>query len=98
MTLNCQDKEIIDVIKDTDMIEGSVEKFVPFTEYVEEEIFFKNEIEAKIAISKYLDKPLSVLLSHQMKQIDEYISESLSKKILLEKIKQFFTIRSCSNN
>ena len=98
MTINCKDKEIIEVIKNTDLVENSFDKFIPFEEINEEELFFKNTIEAKIAISKYLDKPLSILLSHQIEKIDEIISESLNKKVLLEKIKQFFTIRSCANN
>lgn len=38
----------------------------------------------------YLGKPLSILLENQLNQIEEFISESLCKKILMEKIKIFF--------
>ena len=98
MTMNCEDKEIIDVIKKTGFIEENVDKFIPFKEYDESELFFKDPIDAKIAISMYLGKPLSILLDNQINQIEQFISESLCKKILMEKIKMFFTIRTCVND
>ena len=53
---------------------------------------FKNTIEAKLAIAKYLDRPLSRLTVGQMAQINNILSETLDKKHVLAQVRTYFSL------
>lgn len=95
MTLNYQDEDIMPLLNKTNLIDNSHDKYIPFQELSDDDISFKDSIEAKLAIAKYLGKPLSILLESQIEKINEFVSESLNKKILMDKVKQFFTLKPC---
>jgi hypothetical protein len=54
---------------------------------------FKSKVEAKIAISNYLGYPLAQLNSTQMEYINNLLSESLNKQIILRKVQDYFTLK-----
>lgn len=71
--------------------------FVPFEENNIEMMYFKTTIEAKLAISKLLGKPLATVPEAQRLELDKFISESLHKPTLLGKVKEFFKIKLVSS-
>jgi len=54
---------------------------------------FKNRIEAKINIAKWLGYPLGRLLPEQIEKINNILDESLDKKFVMAQIKQLFEIK-----
>ena len=55
-----------------------------------QELNFKNTIEAKKAIARYLVKPLAKLTPQQMAKVDSILEENLNKKEVMAKIKDYF--------
>ena len=55
-----------------------------------QELTFKNTIEAKRAIARYLVKPLAKLTPQQMAKVDSILEENLNKKEVMAKIKDYF--------
>ena len=55
-----------------------------------QELTFKNTIEAKKAIARYLVKPLAKLTPEQMSIVESILSETLKKKEVMSKIKDYF--------
>lgn len=53
---------------------------------------FKNTIDAKLAIAKYLDRPLSRLTAAQMDQVNQVLSETLDKKHVLAQVRAYFSL------
>ena len=54
---------------------------------------FKNELEAKLAIAKWLGYPLGRLLPEQIAEINEIVSENLDKKFVMAQVKELFKIK-----
>jgi len=71
--------------------------FVPFEDSNIEMAYFKTTLEAKLAIAKFLGKPLATVSEAQRLELDKLISESLHKTTLLGKVKEFFKIKLVSN-
>lgn len=69
--------------------------FVPFPVVGNpfEQASFKNAIEAKLAISKWLGYPLGRLLPEQIEQINGIIAKDLDKKFIMTQVKQMFKIK-----
>ena len=57
------------------------------------EIDIKNELEAKLAIAKWLGYPLGRLLPEQIAEINEIVSENLDKKFVMAQVKELFKIK-----
>ena len=55
-----------------------------------EELTFKNTIEAKRALAHYLVKPLAKLTPEQMAAVESILEETLNKKEVMTKIKDYF--------
>jgi len=55
-----------------------------------EELTFKNAIEAKKAIAHYLVKPLAKLTTEQMAAVESILEQTLKKKEVMTKIKDYF--------
>ena len=55
-----------------------------------EELTFKNAIEAKRAIARYLLKPLAKLTPEQMAAVENILEETLNKEEVMTKIKNYF--------
>jgi transposase len=77
--------------------EGKPQPFVPFEDNNVDTAYFKTRIEAKVAISKFLGKPLAVFSETQLLEIDNFITESLHKTTLLAKIRDFFKLKLAAN-
>ena len=58
-----------------------------------EQITFKDAIEAKTAISRWLGYPLGRLLPEQMAEINKIVVETLDKKVIMARVKQLFELR-----
>lgn len=58
---------------------------------------FQNRLEAKQAISRYLNRPLAELNEIQLAYIDQIVAESLEKEIVLSRVKQYFTLALCKS-
>jgi hypothetical protein len=71
---------------------------VPFTTPLPfEQIMFKDAIEAKSAIARWLGFPLGRLLPAQITKINAIIAESLEKQVIMAQVKQLFTLRLITN-
>ena len=78
--------------------EEKPQSYVPFEDETIETAYFKTTLEAKVAISKFIGKPLaSVPESHRL-EFEKFIAESLHKSTLLGKVKEFFRVKLVSNN
>ena len=55
---------------------------------------YENILKAKLAISKYLGKPLAILEQGDRDMIDAILSESLDKEAVMKQIKEYFNNRS----
>ncbi len=55
---------------------------------------FADKIDAKLAIAKFLSKPLSTLLKEETNLIECILDETLKKDEVIEKIKSFFEINN----
>ena len=71
--------------------------FVPFKDTNVEDAYFKTVIEAKLAIAKFLGRPLATVSEVQRQELDRFISESLHKATLLSKVREFFKLKLVSN-
>ena len=77
--------------------EEKSQPFIPFEEHDIEMAYFKTGVEAKLAIAKFLGKPLATISESQRLVLDNLISESLHKVTLLNKVREFFKLRLVSN-
>lgn len=59
---------------------------------------FKNAIEAKLVIASVLGYPLARLDTNKMTYVNQVLSETLDKKIVLEKIRHYFSARLINLN
>jgi hypothetical protein len=60
----------------------------PFGEFT-----FSNKVAAKMEISRYLGMPLARLPQEDLKQIDTIVSETLNKAKVMEKVREFFSVK-----
>ena len=58
-----------------------------------EQTLFKNAIEAKAAVARWLGLPLGRLLPEQLSEINTIIEETLEKKVIMARVKQLFELR-----
>lgn len=76
---------------------GLVETWIPSQPFTAQnplvQTRFRNAIEAKTAISRWLGYPLGRLLPEQIGAIDDILSESLDKQVVMAQIKQLFTVK-----
>ena len=54
--------------------------------------FFKNRVDAKIAISEHIGQPLGRLKPEQLNEIDRILDETLEKKTVLAQVRTYFTL------
>jgi hypothetical protein len=81
------------LINDAKLINQN-QPFVAFTlDNPFEQRKFKNELEAKLAIAKWLGYPLGRLLPEQIAEINYIVSENLDKKVVMAQIKELFKIK-----
>jgi hypothetical protein len=81
------------LINDAKLINQN-QPFVAFTlDNPFEQRKFKNELEAKLAIAKWLGYPLGRLLPEQIAEINDIVSENLDKKVVMAQIKELFKIK-----
>lgn len=80
------------------VVENNSQSFVPFEDNNIETAYFKTTIEAKLAIAKFLGKPLAIIPEIQRFELDKLIAESLHKTTLLGRVKEFFKLRLVSND
>lgn len=82
------------LIKQALLCEEETIPFVSFKEKYQEEIdYFKTTLEAKLAISSYLGRPLATLHPVQLQQIEAFISETFHKETVLRKVCDYFKPR-----
>ena len=72
--------------------------FVPFDDNNTDMAYFKTTIEAKLAIARFLGRPLATISEVQRLALDNLINESLHKTTLLGKVREFFKLKLLSNN
>ena len=53
---------------------------------------FKNKIDAKLAIARYLGRPLATLTSTQMEAINRILSKALDKNAIMAQVRDYFSI------
>ena len=58
-----------------------------------EQTNFKNAIEAKTAIAKWLGYTLGRLSPEQLEQINSIVTEDLDKKLVMMQVKQLFRMK-----
>ena len=78
--------------------ENKPQSFIPFEDNSIEMTHFKTRIEAKLAIAKFLGKPLATLPEIQRLALDNLITESLHKSTLLGKVREYFKLKLVSNH
>ena len=78
--------------------EVKAQPFVPFEDQNIEMTYFKTSIEAKLAIAKFLGKPLATLSEAQRLALDDFIAESMHRVTLLAKVREFFKLKLVSNH
>ncbi len=69
------------------------QSYVPFNE--EKESVFSDQVEAKQAIARLLDKPLAALLPQQIDAINHIVGETLNKEQIESRVRQYFTLSLC---
>ena len=77
--------------------EDNSQAFVPFQDNNTEMIYFKTKTEAKLAIAKFLGKPLATISEAQRLELDDMITESLHKATLLARVREFFQLKLVSH-
>lgn len=80
--------------KHADLFEQKVAS-IPFDED-KKRVFFPNKLEAKQFISQFLNRPLADLTEDQKKAIDQIVSDSLEKDLLLSKVRAYFSLSLCN--
>ena len=78
--------------------EDKPQPFVPFEDNNIDMAYYKTRIEAKLAIAKFLGKPLATLPDVQLLVLDNLITESLHKATLLAKVQEFFKLKLVANH
>ena len=78
--------------------EDASQAFVPFQDNNTEMIYFKTKTEAKLAIAKFLGKPLATISEAQRLELDEMITDSLHKATLLTRVQDFFQFKLVSHH
>lgn len=87
-----KEDQIISSLRSAHMVKEDIVS-IPFEE--NKPRFFKDRIEAKKAISHYLNRPLAEINVNQLTYINQVINDSLNKEIVLSKIKHYFTLTLC---
>lgn len=59
--------------------------------------YFKTGTEAKLAIAKFIGRPLATVPEIQRLAIDNFITETLHKATILAKVREFFKLKLVSN-
>jgi len=77
---------------------GDSQVFVPFQDNNTEMIYFKTKTEAKLAIAKFLGKPLATISEAQRLELDDMITDSLHKATLLARVREFFQLKLVSHH
>jgi hypothetical protein len=76
----------------TDATEPATHPVVPFRDPDPfKEFTYPNAVIAKRAIADYLGKPLAKLPPEQLDYIDDILTETLSKKEVMERIRAYFS-------
>ena len=71
---------------------------VPFTQQnLFAQTLFKDPMEAKEAVARWLGLPLGSLLPEQLSAINEIIAETLEKQVIMARVKQLFELRLITN-
>lgn len=86
------------LLTQADMVESKPQPFVAFLDNQNEQSCFQNALEAKLAIAKFVGRPLATLSDPQRAAIDNLISEGLNKSVLLERVKDLFQLKLVVNN
>ncbi|WP_204367902.1 IS481 family transposase [Candidatus Jidaibacter acanthamoebae] len=85
---------ITDTMLNTSGLVEDKQASIPFElEHSLSQTSFKDAIEAKAAISRWLGYPLGRLLPEQMARIEAIILESLDKQLVMTQVKQLFEIK-----
>jgi len=85
---------IAEKLLDTAGLTFDVQPSVPFPQNNPfEQPLFKDAIEAKSAVARYLGFPLGSLLPEQLSAINEIIAETLDKQVVMVRVKQLFELR-----
>ena len=85
---------ITDTMLNTSGLVEDKQASIPFElEHSLSQTSFKDAIEAKAAISRWLGYPLGRLLPEQMARIEAIILESLGKQLVMTQVKQLFEIK-----
>jgi hypothetical protein len=94
IALGSNDNSITEQLLNASGLVEDKQPSIPFTmQSPFEQTTFKNAVEAKVAISRWLGYPLGRLLPEQLAQIDSIISESLDKQVVMAQVKQMFEIK-----
>lgn len=81
------------LLEETQVARTTLPPSIPFEDANDAELSqFKNKIDAKTAIAAFLGRPLARLLPLQVEEIDRIVSETLDKKIVMAKVKAYFTL------
>ena len=87
-------KEDVHLLEQSSLFEEKTLLFTPFKDKEIEEIsYFATPLEAKLAIASHLRRPLATLLIEQRQQIDGFITQTLHKETLLNKVRDYFQPR-----
>ncbi|AVP87907.1 integrase catalytic subunit [Candidatus Phycorickettsia trachydisci] len=86
------------LLTQADMIESKPQPFVAFSEGEIEQPCFQNALEAKLAIAKFVGRPLATLSETQRIAIDQLIREGLNKSALLGRVRDLFQLKLVVNN
>ena len=87
--------EDLEILKESGLF--SDEETVPFIPFERggfvEPAYFKDILEAKLAIASFLGRPLATLHDAQRCHLDNLMTETLHKKDLVNKVKAYFELR-----
>ena len=87
-------KEDIHLLEQSNLFEEKPLVFTPFRDTeIEELSYFATPLEAKLAIACHLGRPLATLLVEQRQEIDGFITQTLHKETLLNKVRDYFKPR-----
>ena len=80
------------------VLEDKPQLFVRFEDNNVDMAYYKTRIETKLAIARFLGKPLATLPDVQLLVLDNLITESLHKVTLLTKVQEFFKLKLVANH
>lgn len=79
------------ILKLANLFDEETVASTPFKDKEMEEVsYFSTSLEAKLAIASHLGRPLATLLAEQRQQIDVFITQTLHKETLFNKVKNYF--------